>query len=424
MQNKKNFNFSKLFLFYFILYLTLLLSLFFQENTTGGAAYDFKIISKVIINFANDLKNSYKDFYYLSISHFPYYYIFLSFFYNDYFNFLLIKIVILHLSLFLPFVFFKIIKLKYDGINNYLILIPGIFFLSPSFRTSAAWGFNDNIALIFFSLSIFYFIKFFNTKIIKKKNIFLILNIFFLALASYVRQYYAIFIVFYLYKIYQQKQFRILLLYIFFAIIFSLQAIIDTFVNNFTYSFNFIQVNIINSFLIFLTIFIIYLIPIYFEKKNILNLIKFYKENKIILLILFFIVIFSYYFFDYGRVDENTLLNYGGGYVYNVLNILKLKYLFFPAAYISFLIIFHFTYLNFKNNFLITIILTVFIPLPVLYQKYFDPLSLILIFCLYENNLINNFINNLKTNIKFLYLYFVTIYLGTLFYYTLLGNTL
>ena len=43
---------------------------------------------------------------------------------------------------------------------------------------------------------------------------------------------------------------------------------------------NFIHFNIINSFLIFLTIFIIYLIPIYFEKKNILSLINFYKEKK------------------------------------------------------------------------------------------------------------------------------------------------
>ena len=105
MQNNKNFNLSKLFLLYFILYLTLLLSLYFGENTTGGASYDFKIISRIIISFASDLKNTYRDFYTLSISHFPYYYIFLSFFYNDYFNFSLIKILILHLSLILPFIF-------------------------------------------------------------------------------------------------------------------------------------------------------------------------------------------------------------------------------------------------------------------------------------------------------------------------------
>ncbi len=418
MQNNKNFNLSKLFLLYFILYLTLLLSLYFGENTTGGASYDFKIISRIIISFASDLKNTYRDFYTLSISHFPYYYIFLSFFYNDYFNFSLIKILILHLSLILPFIFFKIIKLKYNEINKYLFLIPGLFFLSPSYRTSAVWGFNDNIALIFFSLSIFYYIKFLNTEIIKKKYIYIILNIFLLALASYIRQYYAFFIIFYLYKIYQQKQFKILFLYIFFAIVFSIQAIIDTFINNFTYSINFINFNIINNFLIFLTIFIIYLIPIYFEKKNILNLINFYKENKKILFILLLIVFILHYFFEYGRFNEHTL-NYGGGYIYQVLDLLKIKLFFIPASYISLLFIFHFTYLNYKNNFLIIITLIFFIPLPVLYQKYFDPLAIILIFCLFENNLINNFIQNLKTNIKFLYLYFTTIYLGSLFYYAL-----
>ena len=132
---------------------------------------------------------------------------------------------------------------------------------------------------------------------------------------------------------------------------------------------------------------------------------------------MFIISIFSFYFFDYGRFHEHTL-NYGGGYIYKVLSILKMKYLFFPASYFSLLFIFHFTYLNYKNNFLIILLLIFMIPLPVLYQKYFDHLAIILILSLFENNLIKNFLINLKVNIKFLYLYFTSIYLGAVLYYT------
>jgi len=135
--------------FYFTLYLTLLVSLFFQENTVGGAEYDFSITSKVIKNFSSNFSYTLKNFSSFEISHFPFYYIFLSFFYNDYFNFFLIKILVLHLSLFLPLVFYKLIKLKHKYQNKYLIYIPGILFLSPSFRSSSVWAMNDNIALIF-----------------------------------------------------------------------------------------------------------------------------------------------------------------------------------------------------------------------------------------------------------------------------------
>ena len=146
---------KNIFFFYLLLYLTLLVGFFFQENSTGGAEFDFRIISKAIISFSNDLEYTLENYHLFEISHFPFYYIFLSFFYNDYLNFFLIKIIILHLSLFLPFIFYKLLSFNFQ--NKYLIYIPGILFLSPSYRTSAVWGLNDNIALIFFSLSISFF---------------------------------------------------------------------------------------------------------------------------------------------------------------------------------------------------------------------------------------------------------------------------
>ena len=109
----------------------------------------------------------------------------------------MVKLIILHISLILPFVFYKILKIKFGVKNIYVFYLPGILFLSPYFRTSAVWALNDNIALIFFSLSIFFYLKTLNEKKENKILVFALLNLLSLALASYVRQYYAIFSIFY-----------------------------------------------------------------------------------------------------------------------------------------------------------------------------------------------------------------------------------
>tara|TARA_Y100000590_G_scaffold305307_1_gene344381 strand:- start:255 stop:1487 length:1233 start_codon:yes stop_codon:yes gene_type:complete len=400
---------KKIFFFYLFLYLTLLVSFFFQENTTGGAEFDFRIISNAIKSFSNDLKYTLKNYHLFEISHFPFYYIFLSFFYNDYLNFFLIKIIILHLSLFLPFVFYKLLSFNFDFQNKYLIYIPGILFLSPSYRTSAVWGLNDNLALIFLGLSILFFLKFSEGKKNKKK-IFIILNILFLALAAYLRQYYAIFTIFFLYQILKQRDFNILLTYIFTNIILSLPAIFSVYnSSNLNYSLNFFSIDFINNFFLILTIFFIYLIPIYAEKKNVYGLYNFYNKRKILVFLIFFITILLSFFFDYE-------VNYGGGIIYKLFYNPQIKYLFYFVAYIAFLLIFHFIYLNYKNNFIIILTLLFMFPLFHVYQKYLDPLSIILILCLFKNELITNFINNLRINIKVFYLYFFLIYIGSLSY--------
>ena len=71
---------------------------------------------------------------------------------------------------------------------------------------------------------------------------------------------------------------------------------------------------------------------------------------------------------------------------------------------------------NLKNNIFLMICLFLAFPTIAIYQKYFDPLSLILIFSLFESLYIKRFINNLRYNIKYLYLYFVIIYSCTLIY--------
>ena len=56
-------------------------------------------------------------------------------------------------------------------------------------------------------------------------------------------------------------------------------------------------------------------------------------------------------------------------------------------------------------------------PFSYIFQKYLDPLSLILIFSLFKSEMLDNFILGLKSNIKYFYLYFSFLYFGSLYYY-------
>ena len=267
---KKLFLIKKSHYFFLFLYITLLIGFLYGENTSGGAAYDFSIISKAVVSFSLNYQETFKNYYDFSISHYPYYYIFLSFLYGTFDSFYAVKLIILHVSLILPFVFYKILKLKFGVKNIYVFYLPGILFLSAYFRSSAVWALNENIALIFFSLSIFFYLKTLNEKKENKILVFALLNLASLALAAYVRQYYSIFIIFYFYKFFNLFNYKILFWYICTGIILSFPALKASIYNsNLNYSFNFITINIFNNITLSLSIFFVYLIPVYFAKKNI-----------------------------------------------------------------------------------------------------------------------------------------------------------
>ena len=399
--------------FYFFLYITLLIGFFYNENSSGGSFYDFKIISKVIISFSLNLRETLDNFYNFSISHFPYYYIFLSFLYKNFGSFYLVKLSILHLSLLLPIMFYKLISIRFNQKDPYLIYIPGILFLSIYFRSSAIWALNDNLALTFFCLAIFFYYKAIDTKEPKKILLFSSLNLITLVLASYTRQYYAIFWIFFIYKFFILFNYRIILSYLFISVILSLPAINGTFMDdNLTYSFNFFTNNFFNNLILVPSIFVIYLVPIYLNKKNIKEIFYFYKKNLIFLFSNLILSIFLLYFFNYSQGP-------GGGIIFKIFYYENFVFLFYLAILITFLIIFHFLFSNFKVNILIFLLIIMMFPMDNVFQKYLDPLSIILIFGLFKSQILNNFIVNLKDNIKYSYLYFSLIYFGSLCYYYL-----
>ena len=396
-------------IFYLILYLSLLIGFIFHEDSIGGAEYDWNIVFEAIKGFALKFDETFANYYHYSISHYPFYYIFVSQVYKISNSILATKIIIFHLNLILPIVFFQIIRAKFNYKNNYLTYLPGIFFLSPGYRSSAIWILNDNIALIFFSLSILFYLKSLNASSNKKELIYITFNIIMLAAASYIRQYYAIFSIYFFCKFLEKYDFKINAYYIIINLVLASYAIKSTFFNtNLNYSFNFLSINLFNNIALSITIFIIYLVPIILNKYFIKKTYNYYSERKFLFLLLLLITLIICFFFNYK-------LEYGGGIIYRTFYQFN-PYLYFLILSLSIVILSNFLSYNLKNNISLIICLFLAFPTIAIYQKYFDTLSLILIFSLFESLYVKRFINNLRYNMKYLYLYFAGIYSCTLIY--------
>ncbi len=410
---------KKSYIFYLFLYFTLLIGFKFNENSSGGAIHDFQIISQAIISFSLDLKFTYNNYHYYFISHFPYYYILLSFIYKIFEDLTFVKLFVLHLSLLLPFVFYKVLSIRFDKNNLYLVYIPGILFLSTYFRSNAIWALNDNLALTFLCSAIFFYHKAQKAREQKDILLFCLLNIISIVLAAYTRQYYAVLWLFFVYKFFILFGTRVIVQYLFISLVLSLPALYQMFnINSFTghttmsTSLLFYSKNLFNNMILIPSIFFIYLLPFYCNKKNLKNIFIFYKKNLLILLKILILVLLFIYFFDYP-------VEVGGGVIFKIFHSVNFPFLFYLAVLISYLFIFHFLRSEIKENILILFLVIMMIQLNYIFQKYLDPLSLILIFGLFKSEIMNNFINNLKENIKYLYLYFSFMYLGSFFYYYL-----
>ena len=72
-----------------------------------------------------------------------------------------------------------------------MILFCSLIFALPNFQSASIWGNNQNTALIFFLISIYFFIKLENSS--KFISSYLFCSFLFLFLASYTKQYFVVF---------------------------------------------------------------------------------------------------------------------------------------------------------------------------------------------------------------------------------------
>ena len=399
--------------------LTIFFGFFLNENSSGGGKVDHDYLFPFIINFS---KNFFTGLEYFlndkgSLIHSPVFYILTGYFIKVFDNILLTKIIYILVCCLLPLIFYKILKLNFKINNKFIYLFSLLIFLSPYFRSSAIWLLGDNLSLIFFSLSILFYLKTKNST--KISNYFACL--FFLILCCYIRYYYFLFSFFYLFYFSKKLDFDKLVGLIIFCLLLSLPSIIY-FYYVIIY-FNFFElisskgtINFYSNSLIILSIIFTYIIP--FVVIQFKDLIKFIETNKNLLS--FILIIFLLLFFLDEKVisynDENI---YGGGVFIKLSKILNIseKYVIYPVSFLSFTSLIFLFEKKFLFNFSIIFILILSFPLMIIFQKYFDPLVIILLFGLIKSNQLEKIFLKGNNNLFFIFLYFFSFFIISTIYY-------
>ena len=382
-----NNTYKKEIIFFFFLYISLIISFFLGENSTGGAIGDYINQKKASQAFASEFIKTFYEYDTFGTRHSPILIILLSFFEKIELPDIFIRLIHLHLVLFLPFIFYKCLTVKFNEIDKkILFFLSSLIFLSPTFRSLAIWPDSRLFGLILFVMSIYYFLKFEESKNFK----FAIYNVIFLALSAYLSPNFSVFSIFFFtkfvlnYGILTKKIFSIIIInlvlalpifyYIFFLDVnFLIQTAAIGIEENEKIIFN----NLFNDVLITFSIIFFYLIPFIFFKiiriENILNL-----KNILISISIFFICVF---YFDYNYLYS------GGGIFFKVSNFFfGNNYLFYLISFFAMLIINPLISKNYFNIFLFVIIILKN-PQYTLYHKYFDPFLLISFFTIFSLNI-------------------------------------
>ena len=401
--------------YYFALYLSLLIGFYYGEDFAGGFKYDLQTHNMLIENLFNKglifgLLNY--DIYY--VPHSPIFIIYIFFLKKIFVLEEIYRFLNLHISLLIPFFVGLSLKIKYKLKNDDIrYLLPSIFLFSPYFRAGSIWTDDNLLAMVFISISIYFFIKY-------EKNTNKLNNIlfcaFFLALCAYLRPIYSIFsIYFFLNFFLNLKISKKLIYYILLNIILAFPAlyyvlILD--VNKWATSYLFRE-NIFTILSLVSSIIIFYIFPFVIKYYNSIlkGIINF--KNIFIYLVLLLLIFF---FFEYDR-------SYSGGILFKFSNLIfDNNYLFFftSSLCIMFIYILFFSRTN-RNIFDLILILILFMLEMdgVVYHETYDPLIYILIILLFKNKIFEKFINKFNLN-SFLILFFFLI----VFYFSAVVKTI
>ena len=385
-----------------ILYLSLIAGFFYGEDLNYGAYPDWLGSNITPINdFSNNFLNTLLNYDDYGHRHSPVYLIFLSLFLDLGFNIDQVRIIHLHFCILLILFFYKCLILKFDNVkSNYLVLLSLIIFLSPTFRSLSIWPDSRLPGLIFFVLTIYFFLKFKKTDHYKYTWYTCIS----LIISSYISPNFSIFFPYFFFFFLKRFNFFILkflllfnflaaflFLYYFFILdINFLTAGQTPGLNGQTVDFDF---NFSNKLMLISSI-------VFFHLSTILVQSKFYKPffefllNKSIVLLL--LIICLIYFFNYQ-------LSYTGGGIFFILSNLLFdnNYLFFISSIFFIGFVIYVGFLNLNNFFLLSILVISNIQ-NTIYHKYYEPLIIIMYFTLLKQVEAENFFQK-KTNLFYLY---------------------
>jgi hypothetical protein len=421
---KNSFKFSNIthhYIFIFlILYLTVLLGIYFNEDNLGGAAYDsiyhFQIVQKFNENFFYTFSNFGKTELELGTRNSPVFWAFMSLF-SKFISFDSIRILNSLIILATAIMFYKCLILKFKNFNHLsLIILASMIFLSPSLRSLAIWPYSLSWGLFFFILSIYYYLKFQNNFDLKS-SLLILINVIF---AAYIYPSFSVFYIFYFIKIITKTKNTVLAIKILIlSFILSLPCVIYLLSTDFLKIFEGAQgvdmsvtqsLNISNKILIIGTMILYFLMPIINLKEIFL---KIKNIDKIHLLLVFIFCLTNIYFFNF---PHST---WGGGFFHKASNIIfGNNYLFFVFSIVSILIIYSIIKKDF-NNYLLLIILILFNPQLTIYVKYFDPLIFILFLTLFDFDLKKHFFEKTYAIYQFysvIFFYYFVVYIKIIFF--------
>lgn len=377
--NEKNYYLVGI-LLYSIFSISIFLGLLINEDASGrGTSNDFINTWEYVLLL--------QDNYFIDSSAwtrlFPIHYIFLSILYGLLGSEYSVRILFCTLSILIPFIFYKNLRLKYkDTIKGKLLILASIILILPYFRSSAIWP-NPHISAMFFLLFSIYFFQKWHQDKIKQLNLNLILHIIFLALTVYTRRYYVFFFLYYFlyyFKYLNFKDFFITIIFVFFLSIpgFILIFNFPYYLGSTGYNFKFY-----NTFLITASIFLFYIISfIDLESLKVINL-----RSKLLMFLSVILTIISSYFFDY---DPKL----GGGYIMKLSNIfLGSNLLFYLSSILGIYLLCKLFLNNKKNSFLIILIFFIFSN-NYMFQKYFEPLWLIIFFLVLDLKFVKKFLRS------------------------------
>lgn len=398
----------------FLLFLSIIFSYIISEDTLGGAKHDFLIYEKIIFLFSEDLLGTLKNYAsYEFARNSPVFFIILSFLQKMGLGIEAIRYINIVSVFLIIYFFFDCLKIKYSYANNSVLKIFAlVLFLSPTVRSLAVWPYPIMYAFILFLISIKYYLLFCRDKKNKVKNA--LLNISYVAAASYLTPNFSVFAIFFTYRFFQQFNFNKNFFYVItLNLILALPALI------FYYNTEFYILNIsvassidastkfnpFNKFVVITSILFFYFIP--FLKKDIVNKLinELRRLNKNYITLTFILI---------SIISFNFPEGFGGGIIYHLSNKLFsnniILFLFFFVA----IYLFRTMKIINLNNILIFVCLIIYNIQASIYHKYYDPLLLfIFLFLLtFKNSTLRLNINQLSKKYYYLYIFF----LGASFY--------
>jgi len=390
---------------FIILYISLVFGFFYGEDLNGGAKGDFLAYLNIINDFNDNFKDTFLNYERYGDRHSPLSVILLSQLFKFNLTEFSIRFISLNISILIIFYFYKCLKIVFKDVDKFFLqLLSLIIFLSPTFRALSIWPDSRIYGLLFFLISLFYFLKFDHEE---KKVRYIFLNSLFLVLSSYFSPNFSVFSIYFFWNFFMHYKFdKIIFYYFLFNLILSIPMVyylfyLDVFFlfvggtpNSEGYKYFSLE-NFSNKFLIITSLIFFYLIPIlYYHKKNFFDLKKIKVKHLLTILI---IICFSIYFFNY-KIEFT-----GGGIFFKISNIFFGNNLFFYLiALISIYVVF-IKYFNFKNI-LIIFILFLSNPQLTIYHKYYDPLLIILFFTIFNFKIYDNYFK--KDNLIVLYLFY------------------